>query len=125
MSGLLLTPREELLWLVALLDAEGCFALNDGKYPRIVVGMTDEDTIRLAHKRAGCGQVTGPYTPTNKDHKSVWRWKVSRRDHVIELCKVLLPYMSSRRAAVIQSLLAKEVKRDFEPIWVRLDRWER
>lgn len=87
--------------------------------------MTDEDTIRLAHKRAGCGQVSGPHLPTNKNHKPFWKWRVSRRDHVVELCKVLLPYMSERRTAVIESLLAKEVEKDFEPIWVRLDRWDR
>lgn len=62
MDTLLLTPREEMLWLAALLDGEGCFTFNNG-YPNIVLSMTDEDTVRMAHKRAGCGNVSGPHQP--------------------------------------------------------------
>ena len=122
MTTLLLTPREELLWLAALLDGEGCFSLN-GRYPNIILGMTDEDIVRTAHKRAGVGNVTGPHEPENPKHKRWWKWKVSDREHVFQLCRALLPYMSERRAKKIQEIL-RLWKPSPEPIWVRLDRWD-
>jgi hypothetical protein len=104
---------------VALLDGEGSFAAN-GKYTNIVVNMTDEDTVRLAHQRAGCGHVTGPHQPKEKRHKPFWIWKVSRRQHVFALCKAVLPYMSERRRQTIEAVLAKEKRTAIEPIWIRL-----
>src|SRR6478736_3891833 len=107
--SLLLTPREELLWLAALLDGEGCFTLN-GEYPNVVLCMTDEDTVRLARTRSGVGSVTGPHIPRSPKHKKFWRWKVARRAEVFGLCKAVKPYMSERRTAQIQLLLEKETE---------------
>lgn len=121
MASLLLTPREELLWLVALLDGEGSFTLN-GKAPNIVLAMADEDTVRLAHARAGVGNVNGPYD--RSPNKPIWQWKVTSKPDVLALCKALLPYMSERRSAAIQKLLATEKPKP-TPIWVRLSDWER
>jgi hypothetical protein len=123
MTSLPLTPREELMWLVALLDGEGCFTLN-GRYPNIVVSMTDEDSVRLAHQRAGCGSVTGPYQPKNPKHKPFWRWKVAFHPHVFALCKLVAPYMSARRQVAIDTLLAKEPHESVAPLWERVAHWE-
>jgi hypothetical protein len=124
--SLLLTPREELLWLAALLDGEGCFTTNGQAGPNIVLGMTDEDTVRTAHERAGVGNVTGPLRPQNQKHKPFWRWKVSDRLSVFALCKAVLPYMSARRSRRIETLLAGEREEEKRiPIWVRVDQWER
>lgn len=120
----LLTPREELLWLAALLDGEGCFTLVDGKYPNVVVSMTDEDTVRLAHERAGVGNVVGPLLPKNKKHKKSWVWKVSVSEHAFALCRVVLPYMSDRRSKRIQEILALDPE-PVKPIWERVSDWER
>ncbi len=35
----------EIAWLGGLLEAEGFFGLNDGKYPMISLLMTDEDVV--------------------------------------------------------------------------------
>ncbi|KKL04526.1 hypothetical protein LCGC14_2615150 [marine sediment metagenome] len=35
----------EIAWLGGLLEGEGCFRLNEGKYPCISLGMTNEDTV--------------------------------------------------------------------------------
>ena len=120
--SLLLTPREEILWLAALLEGEGRFTFN-GRYPNIVLSMTDEDTVRLAHRRAGVGTVNA-YKSKVKHHKPFWVWKVAHRSHVYSLCRAVLPYMSERRSKAISRIFAEE-KPAPDPIWVRLDRWDR
>ena len=40
-----LTGVKDIIWLAGLLEGEGCFMLKNEKYPRIVLGMTDEDII--------------------------------------------------------------------------------
>ena len=40
-----LTKTKDIIWLAGLLEGEGCFRLSDGKYPAIIVNMTDEDII--------------------------------------------------------------------------------
>ena len=110
-----LTAKETLLWLAALLDGEGSFTLN-GRYPNIVLGMTDEDIVRLAHQRAGIGHVTGPHKPKSSNHKDCWRWKVSDSEDVFRLCEMLLPYMSSRRSLKIREILALQKPKP-RPIW--------
>jgi hypothetical protein len=118
-----LTPREELLWLAAVLDGEGCFTFN-GQYPNIVLSMTDEDTVRRAHQITAVGEVCGPYQPKNQKHKRFWRWKVANREHVFALCRLILPYMSARRTSAIEAILSKQ-KIKPEPLWVRVAEFER
>ena len=122
-TPLSLTPREEMMWLVALLEGEGCFTKN-GAYPNIVVSMTDEDTVRSAYKIAGCGEVSGPYPGKQKHHKPFWRWKVSDTKDVFALCHLVLPYMSFRRSVAIQKLQALQSE-VIVPIWVRVAEWEK
>ena len=128
-QSLTLTPREELLWLAALLDGEGCFTFNiqknGAKYPNIILKMTDEDIVRTAWERAGVGHVTGPYPVAKAHHKPAWIWRISEASHVFTLCRLLFPYMGTRRAAKIEEILALEEKRNQEPLWVRVAEWER
>ena len=35
----------DIAWLAGLLEGEGCFCLEKGKYPRIALGMCDEDVV--------------------------------------------------------------------------------
>jgi hypothetical protein len=117
------TPREELLWLAALLEGEGHFGLNGG-YPNIVLNMTDSDVVEAAHRIAGVGNISGPYkSKRKKTHKSFWRWKVSYRPHVFALCRALLPFMGERRSKRIEEILALEPKIN-SPIWERVAHWE-
>ena len=116
------TPREELAWLAALLEGEGCFTLNSS-HPNVMLGMTDYDVVEQAFNVAGVGHVTGPYAKKNKKHKPMWRWKVSRLDHVLMLCRAILPFMGERRTARIEKILSLD-RQTTEPIWVRVDRWE-
>ena len=40
-----LTETRDIIWLAGLLEGEGYFGLNRGKYPRITLHMTDEDIV--------------------------------------------------------------------------------
>ena len=37
--------RDDIMWLAGLLEGEGCFSLAQGKYPLIVLKMTDGDVV--------------------------------------------------------------------------------
>ena len=36
---------KEIAWLGGLLEGEGCFMFNRGRYPQIILGMGDEDVV--------------------------------------------------------------------------------
>ena len=42
---LIIMKVRDLGWLAGLLEGEGCFRLNRGKYPVIALAMTDEDVV--------------------------------------------------------------------------------
>jgi hypothetical protein len=98
-------------WLVGLLEGEGSFVFhvrNHNGYASyqwtIQVITTDEDTagrlVAMLH-----GTKTGPYQPSNPAHSKYWRVQLSRRAEVLDLCIRLMPYMSDRRRAQLQTLL--------------------
>lgn len=97
----------DLGWVVGILEGEGCFTwchpAPGRTYPQIAVAMSDEDTIfRLAlilgtkyHKR-----------PEPRDNrKQCWRVQITGRK-AVELMRQVRPYMSARRKARIDELLA-------------------
>src|SRR5260370_34823965 len=114
-----LMPREPTAWLAGLLGGEGCFALNGGSHPNIILSMTDRDVVERAHHIAGVGHVNQFATYGGK-YKAQWRWKVSKKDHVFALCRVLLPFMGARRTAKIREILALDGPSTTVPIWVKL-----
>lgn len=46
--------RDDIMWLAGLLEGEGCFMLNEKRYPAICLGMTDEDVVVRAANMMGC-----------------------------------------------------------------------
>lgn len=94
--------RDDLLWLAGLLEGEGSFDAQRGKYPRVRVGMTDRDvvgraatlmgtSIRLSLRRA-------PASPT-------WHAEV-QGPRAAEIMREVLPFMGTRRSQRIAEVLA-------------------
>jgi LAGLIDADG-like domain len=92
-------------WIAGLLEGEGCFHLERGRYPRISLQMADEDVVRRLAELTGMGGVRGPYYPSGRDHKPIWRWLVCDRTHVETLLRLIQPLMGTRRQAKIEQCL--------------------
>ena len=103
-----MTPREEIIWLSALLEGEGTFVLmqcgQDRKYFTVKIGvqMCDRDVIEHAARLIGgivhtCNP-KGGYRPIHSTsiYGEKARW----------VMRQILPYMGERRSAKIRELLA-------------------
>lgn len=99
-----LWTRENISWLAGLLEGEGCFQVRNGCSIDITLNMTDRDVVERAHSVSGVGYFLGPYL--RGDYKPIWRWRVSRGDHVYAICVAVLPFMLARRSAKILEVMS-------------------
>jgi hypothetical protein len=105
------TPRENRIWLAALLEGEGWFSLKQpqgGRRASISVGikMTDADVVQ----RAAC--LMKGVAKLREDNRSerfnaCWECVVSGAK-AEKVMKDILPFMGARRRAKIVELLATE-----------------
>lgn len=71
----------ELAWAAGLFEAEGSIHLSHGKYARMSLAMSDEDSVRRFHEAVGgVGVVGKPYLPA-KGNKYIWKWSASYFEH--------------------------------------------
>lgn len=91
-------------YIAGLLEGEGCFLLRPERCPRIVIGMTDEDTITNLPIRLGIGSVSGPYDK-GENRKLVWEWHVNSYTEAARLLLAIYPLMSARRKIQIFPLV--------------------
>lgn len=93
--------RDDLIWLAGLLEGEGTFDAQRGKYPRIRVGMTDRDVVgraaTLMGTRVRLSLKASPQKPT-------WHAEI-QGPKAADLMETLLPYMGARRSAAIAQVL--------------------
>jgi len=80
------------MWLAGILEGDGSFCLSK-KVPRLVLQMTDRDTVERTAKLLGSKVWGHPPTSANKP---VWACGKAGMP-AIEWMRVLRPYMSSRR----------------------------
>lgn len=90
------------IWLAGLLEGEGTFDLQRGKYPRIRVGMTDRDVVgRVASLFGSSIRLTlkgKPITP-------LWHAEV-QGERAAAIMRAVLPYMGARRSGRIAEILS-------------------
>jgi hypothetical protein len=98
-----MTLCEKIVWIAGLIEGEGTFYLNKGRYPVVAVIMTDEDIIKRCKEFTGIGSVRGPYLPYNSK-KPLWSWKVSGRK-AAALMMTILPLMGEKRQTKIKECL--------------------
>jgi hypothetical protein len=93
--------RDDLLWLAGLLEGEGSFDAQRGKYPRVRVGMTDRDVVGRAATLIG-SRVRLSLKPA--PYQATWHAEVTG-SKAAEVMRAVLPFMGSRRSAKIASIL--------------------
>ena len=91
----------DLMWLVGILEGEGCFDAHRGKYPRIRVGMKDRDVVgrvaTLIGARVRVSLKPAPFAPMF--HTEV------QGERAAELMRQVLPHMGARRSSKIAEIL--------------------
>ena len=101
----------DLGWIVGILEADGCFTSTctyvrkDGssrRLPKVVVSMTDLDTVERFAQVLGFNRVTGPYQG-RLSTKPTYSWAVTGQK-AIDFMDVVKPYMSNRRFCRIEEL---------------------
>ncbi|WP_410816444.1 LAGLIDADG family homing endonuclease [Micromonospora sp. 050-3] len=104
----------EVAWLAGLMEGEGSFivmrvAATERQKARIRVRlslqMTDQDVVQRVADTVGLGNVHAH--PRQQDHhKDTYVWTISRMKPVVELVRLVLPLMGSRRTDQINAMLA-------------------
>jgi LAGLIDADG endonuclease len=103
----------ELAWLAGLLEGEGAFMLQHVPASstqrarlrvKIALHMTDRDVVERVASIVGLGNVTWRCRQ-QEHHKDTYFWQVSSLANVVQLMKLLRPYMGERRCAQIDTCL--------------------
>lgn len=104
--------REEIAWAAGLFEGEGCISQGRGILV-LRLNSTDEETpLRFCRIVQG-GTVYGPYRNTQRDgyaRKPFWVW-VGESVDALETLRLIFPWLSARRRARAQELIAQERSR--------------
>lgn len=93
--------REDVVWLAGLLEGEGSFDLQRGKYPRVRLSMTDRDVVGRAATLFG-----STIRLTLKSHDKP-TWHAERQGAAaVAIMEAILPWMGARRSRKIAEILA-------------------
>lgn len=93
--------RDDVVWLSGLLEGEGTFDLQRGKYPRVRLSMTDRDVVGRAATLFGSS-----IRLTLKSHDKP-TWHAERQGPAaVEIMRAILPWMGARRSQKIAEILA-------------------
>ena len=92
-------------WLCGLIEGDGCFTNTNS--PRIVIGMTDHDTVKRAAELME-GRLLGPYQPGG-NRKPVWKAMIGSWQ-ALSLMIMVKPHMSARRQQKINEILLENQK---------------
>ncbi len=94
--------RDDVIWLAGLLEGEGTFDLQRGKYPRVRVSMTDRDVVGRAATLFGSSiRLTLRTAP----HRPMWHAEV-QGPKAVSVMRAVLPFMGARRSARIAEILS-------------------
>ena len=94
---------EEIAWAAGLFEGEGCATVSNGR-PRLVLRMTDEESVRRFGDTVGIGRVYGPYTYPGKS--PIWVWLCDRPADSIALADDLWGWLSvARRASIARAFI--------------------
>ena len=99
--------REDVIWLAGLLEGEGTFDAQRGKYPRIRLGMSDRDVVGRAASLMDTG-IRLQYRPAPAS--PMWHAEV-QGPRAAAIMRELLPHMGARRSQRIAEVLALDTFR--------------
>ena len=83
--------KEQICYFAGIIDGEG-YIRSNGYYVIQVVN-TSKILIDWLTENIG-GTVTSIRIPENKKHKPQWTWSIQRREKVVKLLSILLPYLT-------------------------------
>ena len=91
----------EWAWLAGILEGEASFHMFQKQYPRIILGMTDEDVITKIANFFGC-KIIKRIDKRSSDYKPCYQISITHRKKVSSIITNIFPYMSKRRRDQIQ-----------------------
>ncbi len=97
----------EIAWLGGLLEGEGYFVLNSGKYPRIGIEMTAEDTIN---------KVSDMWDSRVTRHRNLYVTNVNGFS-AVKWMLILLPFLGKRRREKIAGIIKVWKETTYPKIW--------
>lgn len=111
----------DIAWIAGIIEGEGCISIRKRARGRdydpakgyryefsVHVSMTDRDVIEALQEKSGFGSVREVKTPAliKRGNKTLYRWSVTKRSELEELCKLILPYLFERRSAKVNEALS-------------------
>jgi len=110
------TDEEAWAWAAGLFEGEGHIDHRRykeghpayGKFQRgLVLGMCDEDPVRLFHEIVGAGRIRIQQPPeAHSNWRTQYRWKCTSWPDTERILMRLLPMLGERRGAAARALLA-------------------
>src|ERR1700733_8067762 len=100
----MMTP-EETAWCAGVLESEGCFHLQEGRYPRVRVMMTDRDVLERLRLLVS-GKPLRVIPKRQAHHKQAWQLDICTSQKAANLMQLVRPWMGKRRTARIDECLA-------------------
>ena len=97
-----------LAYAAGIIDGEGYIRKVYGVSKRcysIAVKMTDLDVLEKLKQAFGVGQIYSYPPPTNPNHTQIHEWSVTNKRDTAHVLKLILPYLSYRRAFAAQNTL--------------------
>ncbi|MFG3715820.1 hypothetical protein [Micromonospora sp. NPDC047730] len=104
--------REDVIWLAGLLEGEGAFDLQRGRYPRVRVAMKDRDVVGRAATLMGCSVRLSLRPPPQA---AMWHAEI-QGPAAEAVMRAVLPIMGARRSAKIAEVLGHAPKTSKVPV---------
>ena len=98
--------KEEIAWLAGIFEGEACFDLNQNSKPRIRIEMKDEDVLHAIKEICQCGGSVRRISRSNPKHSDTFVFVIYKTEDVCRILESVWPWMSFRRKAKIDLLLA-------------------
>lgn len=107
----------EWAWAAGLFEGEGCISQDrTGTMPLLVLGMTDEESVRRFARIVRGGSVR--YQQRQQTgRKPVWTWH-ARGKRAAGVLFVLYPYLGERRRAQAREVFGNEIARGESGVWL-------
>ncbi|WP_229398141.1 hypothetical protein [Micromonospora okii] len=95
--------RDDVIWLAGLLEGEGAFDLQRGRYPRVRLAMTDRDVTGRAATLMG---VSVRLSLKPAPNRAMWHAE-AQGPKAEAVMRAILPHMGARRSAKIAEVLGR------------------
>lgn len=110
-----MTTRD-VAWAAGLYEGEGSVGMSRSRrYPRLALGMTDREPVEWFRDILGFGSIYEQHFPPGDHRKSMYRFEAGGWVHVALVRGWFEPYLSPRRLAQFDELLAQRPSRPTSP----------